>query len=252
MVIRDRHPRHTEPCSDLTLTEVPHIGSRVWGPVCRTRRRIIVGVDQATGQSAASDIGLFRQAWADFTAATAATVAPEATYQAWLAHFAIQHFGLLRVVREIDFGTRYFGDHRPRFRGPNVMVDLAVLRNTMSVPPLVYLPRRAWLAARSAEFDERSPRSGLARLSQISVITELKVSSTQGEGLDYAEVAQDFIKLSAILDRAEFLFPNEVRPAACVCVFDNHPTRRFNFDLLQIKLAAAGVRPDVELLALTR
>lgn len=196
-----------------------------------------------------TDIELFTQAWRDFTSATCTTVAPEATYQAWLAHFAIARFGVLRVVREIDFGTRYFGMHQPRFRGPSVMIDIAVLRNVTADPPHVYLPRRSWLAARSTEFDERSPRSGLARLAELSIITELKVASTQGGGLDYKEVVQDFIKLSVILDRAHALFAESLPPVAYVGVFDNHPTKKFNFDLLRARLDAAKVRSDVHLLA---
>lgn len=200
---------------------------------------ILDSVEQET-----TDLELLEHAWRTFTATTALTVAPEATYQAWLAHYAIEHFGVLRVVREVDFGTRYFGDHRLSFTGPNVFIDLAVLRESK-----VNLPRRSWLAARTPDYVETSPRSGLARLKDFSVITELKVSSTQGEGLDYQEVVKDFQKLSAILDRAEALFPENPLPAACVGVFDNHPRKSFNFTLLRSKLKSAGVREDVELLA---
>lgn len=186
----------------------------------------------------------FERAWSDFAESTAQTVAPEATYQAWLAHHVIGQFGILRVVREVDFGTRYFGDHRHHFSGPNVFIDVAVLRE-----PNVDLPRRSWLASRNDEFDELSPRSGLARLGSFSVISELKVSSSQGDGLDYAEVVKDFQKLSAILDRAETLFPANELPAAYVGILDNHPKKRFNFDLLADKVHAAGIREDVRLLA---
>ena len=34
------------------------------------------------------------------------TVAPEATYQAWLAHFLMEQVEVLRVVREVDFGSQ--------------------------------------------------------------------------------------------------------------------------------------------------
>jgi len=197
----------------------------------------------------ASDLARFERAWKQFTRLTSPTVAPEATYQAWLAHFAMEHFGVLRVVREVDFGTRYFGVHQQRFPGPNVMIDIAVLRETLTETPIVHLPRRSWLGPRSSELDEMSPRSGLGRLKDLSVITELKVSSAQGEGLDYGEVLQDFIKLSAILDRAESVYPENPLPEACVGVFDNHPARRFNFDLLRDKVAASAVRSDVRLLA---
>ncbi len=191
-----------------------------------------------------TDANQFESAWTDFAELTAQTVAPEATYQAWLAHHVIRRFEMLRVVREVDFGTRYFGDHRINFSGPNVFIDIAVLRE-----PKVNLPRRSWLAARNDEFDELSPRSGLARLSSFSVISELKVSSSQGEGMDYGEVVKDFQKLSAILDRAETLYPENALPAAFVGVLDNHPRKRFNFNLLADKVQTAKVREDVRLIA---
>ena len=57
------------------------------------------GVDPVRSAHAA----VFEAAWDDFTRACATTVAPEATYQAWLAHFVIERLDLLRVVREVDF-----------------------------------------------------------------------------------------------------------------------------------------------------
>ena len=38
----------------------------------------------------------FKAAWQEFTQACAGTIAPEATYQAWLAHFMINRVGLLQ------------------------------------------------------------------------------------------------------------------------------------------------------------
>ena len=70
-----------------------------------------------------------------------------------------------------------------RFRGSNLMVDLLVLRE-----PVVNLPRRAALATKDLPDGAPNPRSGLARLKDFSVITELKVSASQIEGLDYTEV----------------------------------------------------------------
>lgn len=170
----------------------------------------------------------FESAWHDFTAACADTVAPEATYQAWLAHFTIRRVSLLQVVREVDFGARHLGETaRTRFRGNNLMVDLLILRE-----PVVHLPRRAALAQRDLPDGEPNPRSGLARLRDFSVITELKVSATQIEGLDYTEVVRDFEKLSAILDAAQGQYPDERLPAAYVGVFNNRVRPRFNFDHL--------------------
>jgi len=53
------------------------------------------------------DAAVFVEVWSELVAACAPTTASEATHQAWLAHFAINRFGLLRVVREVDFGSRH-------------------------------------------------------------------------------------------------------------------------------------------------
>ena len=187
---------------------------------------------------------LFEEAWRELTKTCANTIAPEATYQAWLAHFVIERLDLLRVVREVDFGTRHLGaSAQEHFKGTTLMVDVLILRE-----PIVNLPRRAALGQKLLPGGTPNPRSGLARLKDFSVITELKVSATQMGGLDYGEVLQDFRKLSYILDAAEDQFPGQPLPAAFVGVFDNHPKRRFNFDLLQQRLEQASVRPDVQLL----
>lgn len=186
----------------------------------------------------------FEESWQALTERCSATIAPEATYQAWLAHFIIERLDLLRVVREVDFGARHLGEAaQEHFRGSNLMVDVLILRK-----PIVNLPRRAALGQKSLPGGEPNPRSGLARLKDVSVITELKVSATQMEGLDYGEVLQDFRKLSYILRAAKNQYPKNPLPAAFVGVLDNHPKRRFNFDLFRDRLAQADVRPDVKLL----
>lgn len=200
----------------------------------------VCGVDPVRSAHAA----VFEAAWDDFTQACATTVAPEATYQAWLAHFVIERLDLLRVVREVDFGARHLGPLAAQhFTGHNLMVDLLILRE-----PVVNLPRRAALAEKKLPDGTPNPRSGLARLADFSVITELKVSATQMEGLDYGEVLRDFRKLSAILDAAEAQYPDRPLPAAYVGVFGNRVRPKFNFGLLASKIDEAGVRPDVKLL----
>ena len=97
--------------------------------------------------------------------------------------------------------------------------------------------------------DRTIPRSGLGRLADFSVITELKVSATQKEGLDYGEVIRDFRKLSVILDAAEEAHAGSPLPAAYVGVFANAAKPRFNFGLLRRKLRDADLRPDVLLAA---
>jgi hypothetical protein len=85
-------------------------------------------------------------------------------------------------------------------------------------------------------------------LADFSVITELKVSATQIEGLDYGEVLRDFRKLSAILDAAEQQYPGHPLPAAYGGVVANRERPRFNFELLETKIRHNGIRPDVHLL----
>jgi hypothetical protein len=187
---------------------------------------------------------LFEDAWQALAERCSDTIAPEATYQAWLAHFLIERLDLLRIVREVDFGVRHLGEAaQEHFSGNNLMADVLVLRE-----PIVNLPRRAALGQKVLPGGGPNPRSGLARLKDFSVITELKVSATQMEGLDYGEVLRDFRKLSYILDAAEDQYPGQPLPAAFVGVLDNHPKRRFNFALLDERVQAAGVRPDVQLL----
>jgi hypothetical protein len=122
------------------------------------------------------------------------------------------------------------------------MVDLLILRE-----PVVALPRRAALAVRELPNGQPNPKSGLARLRDFTVITELKVSATQSEGLDYGEVVRDFEKLSAILDAAEAQYPNHSLPLAHVGVFNNRRKPRFNFDHLARRLEQVEIRPDVTL-----
>ncbi|WP_076259266.1 hypothetical protein [Intrasporangium flavum] len=190
----------------------------------------------------AEHAGAFEAAWREMAEQCHDTVAPEATYQAWLAHFTINRLGPLHVVREVDFGARYLGPAAAAHFRPvgNLMVDMLVLRQ-----PIVHLPRRAALGARDLPDGAPNPRSGLSRLADFSVITELKVSATQRDGLDYGEVVRDFRKLSVILDAAEKAHPGSPLPAAYVGVFANADKPRLNFGLLQRKLRGADLRSDV-------
>lgn len=148
---------------------------------------------------------------------------------------------MLHVVREVDFGVRHMGEAAAaRFGGSNLMADLLILRE-----PVVALPRRAALAVKELPDGKPNPRSGLARLRDFTVITGLKVSATQTEGLDYGEVVRDFEKLSAILNAAESQYPTHPLPLAYVGVFNNRRKPRFNFDHLARRLAEVDIRPDV-------
>lgn len=193
------------------------------------------------------DDAAFIAAWHDFASECADTVAPEATYQAWLAHFAIQRLGVLRVVREVDFGARHLlPEASVLFSGHNLMVDVVLLRK-----PIVQLPRRAVLADPLLPDGSPNPKSGLQRLADFSVISELKVGATQMEGLDMTEVVRDFQKLSAILNAAKGHYPDHPLPAAFVGILDNHPRRRFNVARLRTKLAELDIGSEVRPLIFT-
>ena len=223
---------------------IPLLVGRAGATVCRGRdtHQVIPPADLIREEHSHA----FEAAWRDLAEHCHDTVAPEATYQAWLAHFTIGRLTPLHVVREVDFGARYLGPAAaPHFRPVgNLMVDMLVLRR-----PIVHLPRRAALGARDLPDRAPNPRSGLARLADFSVITELKVSATQMDGLDYGEVVRDFRKLSAILDAAEAAHPDRALPAAYVGVFANAAGPRFNVDRLRRKVADAELRPDVLLAA---
>jgi hypothetical protein len=180
----------------------------------------------------------FRAAWQVFAITCCEAVAPEATFQAWFAHYLISQFGIDRVAREPDFGNRRIvSDYGAHFANSNsVMVDVVVTRTAG-----IHLPRRSSL----------TDRSGAERLPDLAVISELKVASTQGEGLDNSEVCRDFWKLSMLLDAADSRANNDpaVRvPLAYVCVLDNHGKRRFGFDWLETRLAKERFDPRVTLL----
>lgn len=186
----------------------------------------------------------FLKAWTEFAENCAETVAPEATYQAWFAHFLIDQFGLLRVVREVDFGARHLApDDRLTFAGVNLRLDVCVLRRAF-----VYLPHRSALGTRSTA-EGNAARSGLLRLADLDIVSELKVASTVTKRLPYSAVVRDARKLQAILDAGRLLPGNQhsTMPLAYLCVLDNHPTWRFNRRLLRQEMNKAGPLPDVRL-----
>jgi hypothetical protein len=187
----------------------------------------------------------FLAAWYGFAAQCSNTVAPEATYQAWFAHFLIEQFALLSVVREVDFGARHLivGD-QALFDGQNLRLDVCVLRR-----PIVYLPHRSALGPRSTP-EGNSARSGLGRLPDLAVISELKVASTVTHRLPYSAIVRDAKKLQAILNAGRQLEANRNKPMpeAYLCVLDNHPTWRLNHSLLDRRLAQAGPLDDVHVL----
>jgi hypothetical protein len=174
----------------------------------------------------------FRAAWEVFALTCGDAVANEATFQAWFAHYVISQFGIDRVAREPDIGLRHLTVDRSRFPGNQIRIDLVVGRR-----PGVHMSHRAGL----------DDRSGVSRIGELAVITELKVASTQGGGLDYTEVCRDFWKLSMILKELDA--QGIEAPLAFVGVLDNHASKRFSFEhLLERRLATERPDPRVQLL----
>lgn len=175
----------------------------------------------------------FEAAWQVFSRTCAPSLAPEATYQAWFAHCLISQFGIDRVAREPNFKHKGFASAYGRhLTGAEVKIDAVVTRS-----PGVDLPHYA---------HRNSSMGGLEALSQLAVISELKVSATQGEGLDHTEVCKDFWKLSMLLDEAD---RNDIEaPLAFVCILDNHPKKRYRFSHLDFRLTEEPADPRVRLL----
>lgn len=183
-------------------------------------------------------------AWNEFGAACRDTIAPEATYQAWFAHFLIEQFGLLKVVREVDFGARHLhADDRPDFAGSDLRLDVCVLRSDEHV----YLPHRSALGDPSTP-EGYAAHSGLGCLKDLTVITELKVAASVTNGLPYAQINRDARKLQAILTagRDHPLNAGHSMPIAFMCVLDNHPTWRLNRTILTRYQEETGSASGIE------
>jgi hypothetical protein len=71
----------------------------------------------------------FRAAWDVFSQTCSLSVAPEATYQVWFAHYLITQFGIDRVAREVGFKHKYFdSEYRHRLVGAEARLDAVVTR----------------------------------------------------------------------------------------------------------------------------
>ena len=73
----------------------------------------------------------FTAAWEVFSRTCGNARAPEATYQAWFAHYLISQFGIDRVAREPTF--RHWKMFAPspflaRFKGQEIKLDVVVTR----------------------------------------------------------------------------------------------------------------------------
>lgn len=180
----------------------------------------------------------FVAAWEVFARTCGQYLAPEATYQAWFAHYLISQFGVDRVAREPGIKHKHFV-HEPwsaKVRGSHVRLDAVVTRT-----PGIHLPRYSPIY-RSGD------TTGLGVLRRLAVISELKVAATTGEGLDHTEVARDVWKLSLLLSEYERVFPGQPTPLAFACVLDNHPTRTYRWDYLDQVIDATGKHQGVTVL----
>ena len=80
----------------------------------------------------------FVAAWEVFAQTCGQYLAPEATYQAWFAHYLISQFGVDRVAREPGIKHEHFREvrWRDKVKGSHVRLDAVVTR-----APGVHLPR---------------------------------------------------------------------------------------------------------------
>lgn len=182
----------------------------------------------------------FVAAWNVFAATCAQFMAPEPTYQAWFAHYLISQFGIDRVAREPIVKKENFSDTpwKEQLQGSHVRLDVVVMRT-----PGIHLPHYA------NRLDVAPDGSGLLRLREMAVISELKVTATQGEGQIHKEVARDAYKLSMLLDELERVgTPADALPLAYLCILDNHPSKTYGRSYLEEHFRRLAPDPRVAIL----
>ena len=183
----------------------------------------------------------FRAAWDVFSMTCSRFLATEATYQAWFAHYLISQFGIDRVAREPIIKSSHFDETEwtAKVGRGELKLDIVVTRE-----PGIHLPHYA------NERDRSIDGSGLHRLASMAIITELKVTATQGVGGEHGEIARDAYKLSVLLRALE---RSGVRadqlPRAYLCVLDNHPRKGYERKYLDKRFAGLGHDPAIEILS---
>ncbi|NMM25542.1 MAG: hypothetical protein HHJ11_19065 [Phycicoccus sp.] len=114
----------------------------------------------------------FEAAWEVFARTCANAVAPEATFQAWFAHYLISHFGIDRVAREPIFKHLHPDSQwQALVPGGEVKLDAGVMRK-----PGVNLPHYILRAP-----DKDGGLTGMMSLADLAVISELKVAAIAGD-----------------------------------------------------------------------
>jgi len=160
-------------------------------------------------------------------------VAPEATFQAWFAHYLISQFGIDRVAREPIFKHLHADSQwQALVPGGEVKLDVVVMRK-----PGVNLPHYV---------HRGGDGTGMESLADLAVISELKVAATAGQGLDHKEVAQDVYKLSMLLEQAELRGIQP--PLAYLGILDNNVGRGYRRPGLDKRLDAIPHHPAVRIL----
>ncbi|MEK8229104.1 hypothetical protein NKG05_29005 [Oerskovia sp. M15] len=181
----------------------------------------------------------FEAAWTVFASTCGQYLAPEATFQAWFAHYLISQFGIDRVAREPTLHISSFLDSPWKTamgRRGEVRLDAVVTRRAG-----VSLPHYAG-AVRAAD------GTGLSNLEHLAVIAELKVGASSSERLDHTEVARDIWKLSMLLDEFEVAHPGVEPPLAYACILDNHPRFPYPRATLDARLERVRKHPNVVVL----
>jgi hypothetical protein len=182
--------------------------------------------------------GKFLAAWEVFSLTCGQFIAPEPTYQAWFAHYLISQFGIDRVAREPMVKKEYFRETpwKARVEGNHVRLDVIVMRT-----PGIHLPHYA------SQLDVAADGTGLERLRNMAVISELKVTATQGAGQDHTEVARDAYKLSMLLEELEAAGADPL-PLAYLCILDNHPGKVYRRKSLDSHFARLEHHPGVQVI----
>ncbi|MGO2069007.1 hypothetical protein [Glutamicibacter arilaitensis] len=183
----------------------------------------------------------FRAAWQVFAMTCGSYLAPEASYQAWFAHYLISQFGIDRVAREpvINIGNFSQNEYKVAFDGRlEVRLDAVVTSE-----PGIMMPHYANRLAKAAD------ESGLGLLNHLDVISELKIAASAADGLDFPEVARDVHKLRMLLHARREKYGDQAGPKAYLCILDNHPKKK-RFDKERVLKLAKHEDPclDIEVL----
>jgi hypothetical protein len=179
----------------------------------------------------------FEAAWEVFARTCSKAIAPEATFQAWFAHYLISQFGIDRVAREPVFKHLRAGSKwQALVPGGEVKLDAVVLGEPgVGLPHYVYrLP------------DKDGGLTGMMTLADLAVISELKVAATAGQGLQHRQVAQDVYKLSMLIEQAE---KRELQPPlAYLGILNNNADHSYSRAGLEKRFEAIPHHPAVQIL----